>query len=425
MQKSLILIIIGTFIALSLNAVDASETYFKTIINSKEELNKITKIVSIDRVNGLEVYAYANERELNEFQNLGYPYLALAHPGTLIDPEMTTTKDGMRDWDEYPTYQAYLDMMNQFAADYPELCVIENIGNTVQGRELLFAKISDNVNDQEDEPEFVYTSSMHGDETTGYVLTLRLIDYLLSNYGSDPRITNLVDNIEIWINPLANPDGTYHNGDHTVYGATRYNANSVDLNRNFPDPEDGPHPDGNNWQPETIAMMDFADQHSFVMSANFHGGTEVVNYPWDTWPQLAADDEWWQEVCHTYADAAQENSPPGYMDGYDDGITNGYAWYEVNGGRQDYMNYFQFCRESTIELSNTKLLPANQLPALWDYNREALLLYMEECLYGIRGLVTGEDVTRTDPLEATITVIGHDFDNSEAVTDPDVGDYHR
>ncbi|MCP4709450.1 MAG: hypothetical protein GY869_12555, partial [Planctomycetes bacterium] len=127
----------------------------------------------------------------------------------------------------------------------------------------------------------------------------------------------------------------------------------------------------------------------------------------------------------TYADAAQKNSPPGYMDGYEAGITNGYAWYEVTGGRQGYMNYFQFCRESTIELSNTKLLPANQLPALWDYNREALLLYMEECLYGIRGLVTGEDVTRTDPLEATITVIGHDFDNSEAVTDPDVGDYHR
>jgi len=50
----------------------------------------------------------------------------------------------------------------------------------------------------------MYTSSMHGDELTGYVLMLRLIDSLLSTYGTNPRVTNLVNNFEIWINPLAN-----------------------------------------------------------------------------------------------------------------------------------------------------------------------------------------------------------------------------
>ncbi|MCK4696164.1 MAG: succinylglutamate desuccinylase/aspartoacylase family protein, partial [Candidatus Cloacimonetes bacterium] len=383
---------------------------------------KLTKIISIDNVIGKEVYAYANPEQFQRFKDLNYAYEILPHPGSLIKPKMASTKERMREWDSYPTYEAYIDMMYEFEENFPELCVIENIGQSVEGRDLLFARISDNLEEAEDEPEFMFTATMHGNETTGYVLMLRLIDYLLENYGIDPRVTNLVDNIEIWINPLANPDGTYHGGNQTVYGATRFNANGVDLNRNFPDPEDGPHPDGNQWQPETVAMMDLAHDYNFVLSANFHGGAEVVNYPWDTWPYLHADDDWFQIISHTYADAAQANSPPGYMDGFNDGITNGYQWYTINGGRQDYMNYFHSCREVTIEISNTMLLPANELPAHWDYNQESFLLYMEECLYGFRGIVSNED---NNPLDATVYVIEHEIYNSEVFTDPEVGNYHR
>jgi hypothetical protein len=96
--------------------------------------------------------------------------------------------------------------------------------------------------------------------------------------------------------------------------------------------------------------MTFAENNHFVASANIHGGTEVCNYPWDTWQKLAADDNWWQYVCHEYADTAQLHSQDGYMSDFDDGITNGWQWYEVAGGRQDYMNYFQQGREFTLEI---------------------------------------------------------------------------
>ncbi|MCK4338484.1 MAG: carboxypeptidase regulatory-like domain-containing protein, partial [Candidatus Cloacimonetes bacterium] len=398
------------------------ETYFKFTISSKEEINTLTKIVSIDNVIGTEVYAYANQYELQKLKELGYDIEILPHPGTLIIPKMAKTKEQIRDWDSYPTYGDYVDMMYQFGVDYPDICMVENIGYSVEGREILFAKISDSVDVEENEPEFMYTATMHGDETAGYILMLRLIDSLLTSYGFDDRITYLVDNTEIWINPLANPDGTYHGGNHTVYGAIRYNANGVDLNRNFPDPEDGPHPDGNPWQPETIVMMDLADSHSFVHSANFHGGAEVVNYPWDTWPRLHADDEWYQVISHEYADTVHAYAPSNYMNGFNNGITNGYQWYTINGGRQDYMNYFQACREVTIELSDTKLLPASQLPAHWEYNKRSFINYIDNVLYGIRGVVTD---SLNNPLDAMITVVDHDFDSSEVFTDPDIGDYHR
>ncbi|MCK7536337.1 MAG: hypothetical protein MZV63_37830 [Marinilabiliales bacterium] len=85
------------------------------------------------------------------------------------------------------------------------------------------------------EPEVFYTSTIHGDETAGFILMLRLADYLLKNYNTDSRVKDLVDNLEIWINPLANPDGTYRSGNYII-SPVRFNANGYDLNRNFPDP---------------------------------------------------------------------------------------------------------------------------------------------------------------------------------------------
>jgi hypothetical protein len=235
----------------------------------------------------------------------------------------------------------------------------------------------------------------------------------------------MINNVEIWISPNANPDGTYHGGNSTVYGATRYNANGYDLNRNFPDPENGIHP---NEQPETIIFKTLAEQNNFVLCANFHGGTEVVNYPWDTWTNeypdyiSHADEEWYQFISHLYADTCQAHSPSNYMNGYDDGITNGGAWYVIHHGRQDYMNWFMKSREVTIEISDTKLLPANLLPAHWEYNKRSFLNYIESIFYGVGGVVTD---TSGNPLNAIVKVLNHDTLHSEIRTDSLNGNYHR
>jgi hypothetical protein len=232
----------------------------------------------------------------------------------------------------------------------------------------------------------------------------------------------MVDSINIWINPLANPDGTYRLGNHTVNGATRSNANWVDLNRNYPDPQDGPHPDGKAWQPETIIFMDFANQQKLNVSSNIHGGAEVCNYPWDTWPVLHADDAWWQYVCRQYADTAQYNSPAGYMT-YLSGVTNGYAWYTTNGNRQDHMNYFHHCREFTLEISNTKLPSASTLPAFWNYNYRSLLNYLEQSLNGLHGIVS--DSLSGQGINAKVSIQGHDRDSSHVYAAMPHGDYYR
>ncbi|MEO8514036.1 MAG: M14 family zinc carboxypeptidase [Ignavibacteria bacterium] len=397
------------------------EVYFTFEVFDKARLNELSKIISIDNFEGSIVFAYANKAEFSEFLKLNIPFNVLPHPGDAnFDLNMKSSPAELLEWDAYPTYEAYVAMMNQFAADYPGLCRIVNAGTTVQGRQILFAVISDSVNQNEAEPKVMYTSSMHGDETTGYILMLRLIYYLLNRYAVDPQIYQLVNNTEIWINPLGNPDGTYRSGNSTVNGAVRYNANNYDLNRNYPG-VDGPNTAP--LQPETILFMNLAGLNYFRLSANFHGGTEVVNYPWDSWSRLSSDDAWWVRVSRKYADTVHTYAPSTYMNGYVNGITNGYAWYYVHGSRQDYQIYYRHGREVTIEVSDTKLLPPAQLPAHWDYNYRSLINYLKQTQYGIRGSVT--DSLTDAPIKAKVTITGFDMDSSEVYSDSTFGMYYR
>ncbi|NOZ47620.1 MAG: hypothetical protein GXO79_12690 [Chlorobi bacterium] len=199
---------------------------------------------------------------------------------------------------------------------------------------------------------------------------------------------------------------------------------NVDLNRNYPDPQDGNHPDGHSYQLENIAQMNFMKQHHFLLSANFHGGAEVVNYPWDTWSRRHADDAWYQFISREYADTVHlVNST--YMNDLNNGITNGYDWYEVAGGRQDYVNYFLHSREVTIELSSYKTPSASTLPNYWNYNKNSFLNFIQQCGYGIQGTVT--DSITGNPLNAMIYIENHDqiLDSSMVFTNATTGKYYR
>lgn len=326
--------------------------------------------------------------------------------------------------DAYPSYELYVTLLENFAQARPDLCRLVDFGTTPQGRRLLALKITDQPDTREAEPHFLYTSTMHGDELAGFPILLRLIDHLLCNYDSDARIRELVDNIEIWINPLANPDGTYLGGDHTVAQSTRYNARGIDLNRNFPDPDDGAHPDGQAYQPETLAFMALADSVGFDLSCNIHGGAEVVNYPFDTYAELPADIDWWYHVSRQFADTAQYYSPiNNYLTDLNDGITNGYSWYEVRGGRQDYMNHDQHGREMTLEISGQKKFSSSGLNDLWEATHRSLINYLAQARNGLQGTV--RDSLTGAPLAAEIYLPGHDYLNSQVYTKLPTGRYHR
>ena len=337
--------------------------------------------------------------------------------------DMAANLDEALTFRKYPTYGQYMEMMRHFQQAYPEICRLDTFGTTVEGRKLLVLKISDQAELEEAEADFLYTSTIHGDEPLGMVLLLRLASDLLEGYGNDAEITGLVDSLAIWINPLANPDGTYSaGGDTTLQGAVRFNVNEVDLNRNFPDAGEDLVTDTSGREPETKAMMALLQQHRFTMSANLHAGAEVVNYPWDHTYALHTDDDWFRFVSREYADEAR-SVDPSYMNLFTNGITNGAEWYPVQGGRQDYVTWFLGGREVTLELSNEKLVASEFLEGYWQINRRSLLNYLAQCTYGIKGTVT--DAETGNPLRARITILGHDSTYSQVYGTALHGDFHR
>jgi hypothetical protein len=308
--------------------------------------------------------------------------------------------------------------MRYYASGFPSLCELDTIGTSVKGRLVLALRITGPDHTDGFRTKVFYTSSMHGDETAGFILMLRLSDFLLRNYDTDSRIKKLVDNLEIWINPLANPDGTYRDG-NAIINPVRDNANGYDLNRNFPDPAVLYVVR----QKETTDMMKFLAKHKFTLSANFHSGEEVVNYPWDHLSQAHADASWFNTISRSFADTAHLYGPKGYMNDLDNGVTNGYAWYPVYGGRQDYVTGTLYGREVTIELDSNYVCPADYLPVLWEADRRSLISYLENALYGMHGKVTSSANGKS--VAAKITISGHDMDNSEVYSDTLTGNYVR
>ncbi|TYB70865.1 MULTISPECIES: M14 family zinc carboxypeptidase [Bizionia] len=426
---------------------EKGEVTFSFQINDVSEIESMTSEMSILNYdpNTRTVYAWANTEQFRRFEASNRTFEVNPADneatGIVMSNELPASQNRgpyplTFPLTAYPTYADYALQMQEFAINHPDICELVDIGGTTEGasggnKRLLFLKLSDNIGTEEAEPKVMYTSSIHGDEITGYPLMLNLIDYFITAYKNTGhsdhlRIKNLIDNSEVWINPMANPDGTYFNNasNTSVVSARRANANGKDLNRNYPDNVNGPHSNGHtSYELETQHFMSLAANTHFVLSANFHGGVEVVNYPWDNTYDRHADDDWFIQISREYADNAQANSPSGYMTGLNNGITHGADWYRVYGGRQDYMNFTHQCKETTMELSDTKLIPSNQLVNHWNYNREALIEYLIQGTYGFQGKV--KDVVSGDPIEATIKLVGHDAVGSHTVSNLPQGDFYR
>ncbi len=225
-----------------------------------------------------------------------------------------------------PVYYEYMDYsqvkanLDETESDHSEIALVVDIGDSwektegIADRDILAIKISDNVAVDEDEPEILIMSLHHAREWSTYTTTLAIIENLTDEYGSDTRISWLVDNREIWIVPVVNPDGL----DYSLLNDDMWRKNrrdnldgsyGVDLNRNYAGSENG-DPLGE-WggvgtsdvpsndlycgeypfsEPETQAIRDLALSHDFQIGIDFHSYGDDVAWPWGYTLDPAEDD---------------------------------------------------------------------------------------------------------------------------------------
>jgi hypothetical protein len=277
----------------------------------------------------------------------------------------------------------------QWNGTYTNSFQMFSIGKSIQGRELWGAVVSTSLGDQTVlKPNVKYIGNMHGDEVVGRELLMRFLERLLTEDSVEVR--DLVNSMNIYVIPTMNPDG--------FALGRRGNYNGYDLNRNFPDQY---RSTTGVEQVETHLVKAFLASKQWTLSANFHGGDLVANYPWDGRPDsrpmgenASPDDDVFRTVSKVYA---KEN--PGMMTNsqFSEGITNGAAWYVLFGGMQDFNYIHHGCFEITLEVSANKWPAGSELNNFWIQNKKSMLNYLAMANTGIRGRVY--DAISGEPIE--------------------------
>ncbi len=189
-------------------------------------------------------------------------------------------------------------------AGNPEFVKKLVIGQSVQGRDIVALKLTEDANQAPDgtRPAVLFSSTQHAREWLATEVGIRLLHHFVDGYRSDPMIAALLDEIEVWFVPVANPDGYQYTFD--VNRDWRKNlqdndgdgeitsADGVDPNRNFDAhwgydtigsstfpfavTYRGPGPAS---EPETVAMQDLMKRIEFVFQVNYHSASELILYP--------------------------------------------------------------------------------------------------------------------------------------------------
>ena len=165
--------------------------------------------------------------------------------------------------DQYHSYQGIIDLADSLATSFPTICKKIIFGYSIQNRQCAALKISDNVDIDEPEAEVMFDGGIHGDEIGGSENIIRFARDLCLKYGVEPGITDLINNREIWLYLMVNPDGRYN--------MSRYNAAGVDINRDWGYMWDqwGGSPAAFS-QVETRALRECMYNNQFVVLTTYH-----------------------------------------------------------------------------------------------------------------------------------------------------------
>ena len=175
---------------------ERGEYYFTLTVEKPTQIQAISEICSVDGTDGKTVVAYANQKEYDRLLKAGYKPELQTPPCMQEETVMWDGSDrATYAWDSYPTYDAYQSMMEAFPSQAEQTgnrsCTLLNLGTLNSGRKILGVRL--NNGNPDGKPRFLYSSTMHGDEVTGMMLMLRLIDEFCTS--NDSRIVNLLNNL--------------------------------------------------------------------------------------------------------------------------------------------------------------------------------------------------------------------------------------
>lgn len=302
--------------------------------------------------------------------------------------------------------------LHYIAQTYPSIAKVFDLGvlfphpngtpkRTVQNRSLWALKISDNPGvNESNEPEVLYMGLHHAREWITVEAVLYFTNYIINNYQTNTTIGNIVNNTELWIIPVVNPDGFHYSQyvrddiNNTNSNQWRKNCNEsnglagfqdydwargdgVDLNRNYgyqwgyDDTGSSPDPVNQLYrgtaafsEVETQIIRDLALAREFSLAISFHSYSQWIIFPYAYDYYDTPHDALFSEIAKNMS---QYNN---YAYG---NIKDGIA-YPCNGETTDWLYYNRTCLGFTFELGTVFIPPTAQILPICQKNLEPSIL---------------------------------------------------
>lgn len=398
--KSTLVLILFTTLTFSAFAQGwrANEMEVKVFLNQSKDAQTLHQLGFQGDIYTDYAWMYVTPDELKQIKNAGLSYEINRENLNEYAEDFWETRDA------YHTYEETIYVMDSLAEALPNLVKKTVYGTSVGGRELSAIKISDNVLLDENEAEIAFDGNIHGDEIGGGENMIRFARWLCQQYqANNPEITELINNREIWIYPLVNPDGREN--------LTRYNNNGIDLNRDA----------GYNWngegssptifsQPESKALRQMMLDNQFSIHMTLHSGIVMYLHPWYFYEVACPDIDEENTLADMYASTS----------GYSNLTTGpGTSLYPTTGSTAETYYGVKGSHGIVMELSYDKQPPASEIGYYFDINLQPCVKLIEYAGYGIQGEIM--DAETGYPVPAVIYV----GDKMTCYNDPIVGDYHK
>jgi hypothetical protein len=366
---------------------------------------------------------------VQHLRRAGFGALVALLLATAVSPAFAAT-DFPAGYRAYHTYAEMVADLNSVVAAHPAIVKKFSIGKSYKGRDIWAAKISDNVNTDENEPEVMLDSLTHAREHITVEMNLYLLHLLADNYGSNTRITRLVNTREIYLVFMVNPDGGEYDISGGVFHYWRKNRQpipssnriGIDINRNFGyqwgccggssgDPAKETYRGPSAWYaPEAVVFRDFVrsrvigGKQQLTEIVNWHSAGKLVLWPYGYTTTAVPSSMTADDHATFVALARKAASLNGYV------AEQSSTLYISDGTQDDWAYHEQHIFSLTFEMGPggaVNFYPAaDKIARLTTVNKGAVLYLLDQadCPYRAAGLATNHCGTTTTAAPALTPV---------------------
>ena len=256
----------------------------------------------------------------------------------------------------YHTWQSVQDFVATTVTSFPAIASSAVYGKSNQGRELTYLRVSSASARKANKPKIFLDAATHGDEIITVEVLIALTKELLNGYGKDARLTRMLEETDIFISFVVNPDG--------YVSRNRYD-NGKDPNRSYPWPE----------QPKRTAtaaiesIIKLYANEQFQGSMTFHASGKMVMYPW-AYTENPLEDANDRITFDNLAEKLAEDN--NYIYG-----PIATTIYVAKGSSADYYYWKHKTTAFAVELHTKKAPSVQQIPSVVNEAREMTWNFLE------------------------------------------------